>query len=164
MGMPDGDSVHQLVDSLPEAALEAVERILQRLQTWPLEMSRDAQKMQARAKGILAERTARSGGTAAICAGSGGPVGGSTAGSAFWTGDGDGSASVSGSKGGAEVNIELRRFRGHELQIERQLGVSADKRTLSYALRIKGPDGKEGHREIEFDIADVSSPSLRGPI
>jgi hypothetical protein len=146
------------VDTLPEAALEAVERVLQRFQTWPLEMPRDAQNMQKRMKELIAARTARRGGTSgAICTGGGGH---STSGGGCWTSDGDGVAHAHGSKDGAEVAIELRRFRGHELQIERRLGVSEDKRKLLYALLIKGPDGKEGHREIEFDIAGDSPPPL----
>jgi len=145
--MPDRDSLHQLVDTLPEAALEAVERVLQRFQTWPPEVPRDAQNMQKRMKELIAERTARKGGMSGMCIGS-------------LIGDGDCVMSASGSKDGAEVAFELRRFRGHELQIERRLGVSQDKRKLLYALLIKGPDGKEGHREIEFDIAGDSPPPL----
>jgi len=89
------------------------------------------------------------------CTGSGSYVGGG-----FFPGDGDGVASASGSIGRTEVTIEIRRFRGHDLQIERQLGVSEDKRKLMYAQFIKGPDGKEGHREIEFDIANDSPTPL----
>ncbi|MGD1102735.1 MAG: hypothetical protein ABSA59_11765 [Terriglobia bacterium] len=141
MVMPERDSLHQLVDTLPEAALEAVERALQHFQTWPPEMPRDAQNMQKRMKELIAERTAQRGGRSRMGSGS-------------LIGDGDCVMSGSGSKDGAEVTIELRRFRGHELQIERRLGVSRDKRKLLYALLIKGPDGKEAHREIEFDLAD----------
>jgi hypothetical protein len=143
--MPDRNSLHQLVDTLPEAALEAVERGLQRFQTWPPQPPRDALKMQERVKEILAERTGRRGNTSIM--------GG-------WRGEGDGVATAHGSKEGAELTIELRRFRGHELQIERRLGVSADKRTLLYVLRIKGPDGKEGHHEIQFDVAGGPIPPL----
>ena len=85
---------------------------------------------------------------------------GNTFGTGGLTGDGDVVASAHGANGGAEVTIELRRFRGHELLTERRLGVSEDKRKLLYALRIKGPDGKEDRREIEFDIADDSPPAL----
>jgi hypothetical protein len=145
--MPDRDSLHQLVDTVPEAALEAVERALQRFQAWPLEMPRDAQNMQKRMKELIAARTAGRGSMSVMGSGS-------------LIGDGDCVMSGSGSKDGAEVTIELRRFRGHELQMERRLGVSKDKRKLLYALRIKGLDGKEGHREIEFDIGGDSPPPL----
>jgi hypothetical protein len=156
--MPDRDSLHQLVDTLPEAALEAVERALQRLQTWPPERPADAQKMQERAQAILAERTARTSGASGVGCGVGGSISG-WSGGGHWTDDGDGVALASGFKGRDQVTIQLRRFRGHDLQIERQLGVSEDKRKVLYTLLIKGPDGKEGHAEIEFEIADDSPAS-----
>jgi hypothetical protein len=144
MGTPDRDALHQLVDTLPEAALESVERALQHFQTWPPERHPDAEKLHQRLQKLMGERT--------------GQMGGSSTASFF--GDGDGVASAYGCQGRDNLSIELRRFRGHELQIERRLGVSEDKRKLLYALLIKGPDGKEGHHEFEFDIADASTPPL----
>lgn len=150
MEFSDRESLHQLVDTLPETALEAVEQALQHLETWPLEMPRDFQKMREQAVKLLAERTARSSGdTGVSCAGVG-----SLMSSGSFTRDGDGVTSAHGSKGGTQVTIELRKFRGHELQIEKQLGVSEDKHKLLYALLIRGPDGKGGHREITFDIGE----------
>jgi hypothetical protein len=145
--MPDRNSLHQLVDTLPEAALEAVARALELFQTWPPEMPRHAQNMKKRMMELIAERTARRGGMSGVASGS-------------LTGDGNCVWSADGSKDGAEVAIELRRFRGHEFQMERRLGVSEDKRKLLYALLIKGPGGKEGHRETEFDIVDDTPPAL----
>lgn len=161
MATPDRDSLHQLVDTLPEAALEAVEGALQHFQTWPPERPPLAKQMRDRVRQIIAERTGQSDGASRESGTGGGGYVSGTIGGGHWTGDGDGVAkATSGLNDGTDVTIELRRFRGQELQIERRLGVSGDKRKLLYALRIKGPDGKEDRREIEFDIADDSPPAL----
>src|SRR5260370_7659747 len=67
--------------------------------------------------------------------------------------DGDGSASMSGWEGETLVTLEVHVFRGHKLEIEERLRISEDKKALLYAKHIKGPLGKEGRFEIEFDIA-----------
>lgn len=156
--MPDRNSLHQLVDTLPEAALEMVARALGRLQNWPPQMPRKAQEMQELAQEILAKRTWR---CPEVRGGKGCTRG--TAGGGCWTADGDGAATANGTIDRTHVRIEVRRFRGHQLQIEKQLGMSDDQRKLRYALLIKGPDGKEGYREIEFDIAGDASPTLKEP-
>jgi hypothetical protein len=154
--MRNRDSLHQLVDSLPEGALASVERVLERFQIWPPEPPPDAKRMQERVEALLAERTAPTERHTE------GLVGGSTSGGGrYRVGFGDDSdywAHASGFKGETGVDIEIRRFRGHELQIERQLGFSRDTRKLSYVLAIKGPDGKEDRREIEFDVSE--SPNI----
>jgi len=146
MGVSAREPLHQLVDALPEAALAMVEQALQYLQTWPPEMPRGAENTQGRLQALIAKRTARWGNRV---------ISGRSL-----LGSGDSVATASGTEGGAEVTIELRRFRGHEVQIETRLRVSEDKGKLLYSLLIKGPDGKEGHREIEFDIADIPIPPL----
>ena len=112
--------------------------------------------MQERVKALLAERTAPTERHTS------GLVGGLVSvGGGYRVRFGDDSncwAHASGFKGETKVDIEIRRLRGHELQIERQLGFSRDKRKLSYVLAIKGPDGKEDRREIEFDVSE--SPNI----
>ena len=142
--MPDRDELHHLIDSLPEEALALVERALQRYQTWPPEVPPDAIRMQERVRDTLAERTAgRSGGVY---------------GSSYHVsskGDGEVTARACGSSGSTAVSVEIRRFRGHEVQTERQLGLSEDKCKLKYAFLIKGPGGKADHHEIEFDVGEA---------
>jgi hypothetical protein len=155
--MSDRNALHQLVDTLPEAALEAVERGLQHLQAWPPEMPRDAQKTFERVTALMRERMARNAVANETSPARTGYTSG-TDGGGRWTSDGDGVSWSTGFEDGTEVVIELRRFRGQELQIERRLGISEDKSKLLYALLIKGPDGKEGHWEVEFDIAGLTPP------
>jgi len=142
--MPDRDELHHLVDSLPEEALPFVERALQRYQTWPPEVSPDAIRMQERVRDLLAERTA-------------GRASGIYGSSYHLSSKGDGgvTAHARGSSGSTVVSVEIRRFRGHEVQTERQLGLSEDKCKLKYTFLIKGPGGKEDHREIEFDVGEA---------
>jgi hypothetical protein len=143
--MPNRDELHRLVDSLPEEALAPVERALRRYQIWPPEVPPDAMRLQQRVKDLLAKRTA------------GRPSG--IYGSSYCVrsnGEGDWSAHVRGSTNDSTVvSIEIRGFRGHEVQTERQLSFSEEKGKLTYAFSIKGPDGKEDRREFEFGVGEA---------
>jgi len=46
--MPSRDALHALVDELPEAALEATERMLKNYQTWPPRPPITVEKMRER--------------------------------------------------------------------------------------------------------------------
>jgi hypothetical protein len=46
--MPNRESLHELIDTLPEAALESAQRVLQNYQTWPPEPPIDMEKMRTR--------------------------------------------------------------------------------------------------------------------
>jgi hypothetical protein len=65
---------------------------------------------------------------------------------------GEGAASMTGWEGETLVKVELHVFRGHRLDIEDRLRISDDKNLLLYSQQIRGPRGKEGRFEIEFDI------------
>jgi hypothetical protein len=52
--MPNRESLHALIDTLPEAALESAERVLQNYQIWPPKPPIDVEKMRKRWTNFLA--------------------------------------------------------------------------------------------------------------
>jgi hypothetical protein len=45
------------------------------------------------------------------------------------------------------------------LQVDRQIRLSEDKRKLQYKVNLKGPDGEEVEREMEFEIPNALPPN-----
>jgi hypothetical protein len=150
--MATRESLHKLIDTLPEAAVESAERVLQNYEAlmWPPQPPADVMKMhrevEERFRRGAAEHAARTGR---------GMISSSIGGSRFKP-DGDGGASMSGWEGETLVTVELHVFRGHRLDIEERLRISEDTKSLIYAQQVKGPGEKEGRYEIEFDIASES--------
>jgi len=150
--MPNRESLHKLIDTLPEAALESAARVLQNYQTWPPKPPMDVRTMRKRVDKLLrmrSEERAAHTGTGLIRA---------SFGDASLKPDGDGMASMSTVDGPALVNFEIRIFRGHRLELEGRLRLSEDKKSLVYTQQIKGPEGKEGRYEIEFEVAEGLPP------
>lgn len=148
--MSNRDSLHSLIDSLPEAAFGSIERVLQTYQTWPPlppQPQADVEEMWKRVK----ERFEKS----AIEYAAGRGVGGSFSCVGHFSPGGDGAASMTGFEGETLVKVELRFFRSHKLELEERLRLSADKRFLLYSQRITGPTGEEDSYEKEFAIAEV---------
>jgi hypothetical protein len=147
--MTTRESLHKLLDTLPEAALESTERVLQNYKAWmwPPQQTDDLTKMrqevEERFRKSAAEHAARTGR---------GVISSSVSGSRFKP-DGDGMSSMSGWEGETLVTVELHVFRGHRLEIEERLRISDDKKSLLYAQHVKGPGEKDGHTEFEFNIA-----------
>jgi hypothetical protein len=150
--MPNRESLHELIDALPEAALESAERVLQNYQTWPPKPPIDVENMRKRVDELFRKRgeewAARTGtGLRSWHIGSG-----------SFKPDGDGMASMRTSEGETSVTLEIHLFRGHRLEIEERLRLSEDKKSLVYTQQIKGPEGKEGRYEIEFEVAEGLPP------
>jgi hypothetical protein len=149
--MPDRDSIHKLVDSLPKEALETAERILQSSQTWRPEPPRDVPRMRASVKEhfasdpgediehiehvrtILARRGIKA------------PEGFPSLDDAFREASGD------ALEGETLVTYRIWRFQWHELEIEERFRISEDERKLQYSQQIQGPKGKKESFEIDFD-------------
>jgi hypothetical protein len=146
--MASRENLHELIDKLPEAALESAERILRNIQTWPPKPPIEVEKMRKRVEERLTkppeELIARPGG---------GLIRGQFI-SCHSTREGDGAALGSTFEGETLVNFEVRLFRGHRLEFEERLRLSDDKRSLLYSQWIKGPEGKEGRYDIEFAVAE----------
>lgn len=146
--MSNRDTLHRLVDMLPELALERTERVLTNYQTWPPEPPADVQRMheevRKRFEGSAREHASKTGR---------GLITGFSAGGIFGP-DGDGGASMTGCEGETAVKVELRVFRGHSLEFEERLRLSDDKKSLVYSQKIKGPTGKEHSYQIEFQVPE----------
>jgi len=156
MVMPNRESLHELIDTLPDAALESAQRVLQNYQTWPPTPPIDVEKMRKRVDELFRRR----GEEGAALTGTG-FVGARAGGSGFKP-DGDGMASMSTTEGQTLVTLEIQVFRGHRLEIEERLRLSEDKKSLVYTQQIKGPEGKEGRYNIEFEIAEELPPFIDG--
>jgi len=145
--MSNRETLHSLIETLPNASLETVERVLRNYQTWPPpQPSVDFEKLKQRARERFeksqrqeAERTGR------------GVIGGFVGGS-FSTPDGDGSASMIGWEGETLVKVEARVFKGHKMELEERFRFSDDQQAIQYSQKIKGPTGKEHSHEIKVDV------------
>jgi hypothetical protein len=154
MVMPNRETLHELIDTLPDAALESAQRVLQNYQTWPPRPPINVEKMRKRVDELFrrrGEERAALTGTRFV---------GSRVGSGRFTSDSDGMASMSTTEGQTLVTLEIHLFRGHRLEIEERLRLSEDKKSLVYAQQIKGPGGKENRYEIEFEIVDGLPPAV----
>jgi hypothetical protein len=150
--MPNRESLRELIDSLPERALESAERVLQSFQTWPPKPPVGVEKMREHVDELFrkrGERWAGHTGTGYIRGGIGRGI---------LKPDGDGMASMSTMDGPVLVNFEIRIFRGHRIEVEERLSVSEDNKSLLYTQQIKGPQGKEGRYEVEFEDIEGHPP------
>jgi hypothetical protein len=153
--MIDREALHKLVDSLPEEALASVERALQFVQTWP-PVFPEVQKLKDRMNEVIAGRPAESAyyvGRKLMPSGSSMELG-------VVDREGNGRAHATGMVRGKEFNIELHRFQGQEIQIDRQARLSPDKRKLHYRVTVKGPDGSEVHHQVDFEATEAPPPGL----
>jgi len=146
--MASRENLRELIDKVPEAALEAAERFLRNIQSWPpkppIEVEKMRKRVEQRITRLREESTARQAGgliTSHIT-------------STHFMFDGDGAALGSTSDGETLVNMEIRIFHGHRLELEERLRLSEDERWLLYSQQIKGPDGKEGRYDIQFAVAE----------
>ena len=151
--MSNRETLHRLIDTLPEASLENVERVLRNHQTWPPQPPADLEKFKRRVQERFeksqrqaaereAERTGR------------GVIGGFVFGSRS-TPDGDGSASMMGWEGETLVQVEMRVFKGHKMELEERFRLSDDRQAIQYSQKIKGPTGKEQSHEIKVAVVQA---------
>ena len=146
--MPHRNSLHNLVDTLPEEALESIERVLQHHQKWPPQPPIDVQKLRDQVRQRFAkmrEEHSRKTGRGVV---------GGFSGRGHVSSEGDASTSMSGWEGDTHVEVEYRVFRGHELEIEERLRISDDQKSLLYSQSVKGPAGKTVSHQIEFDVTE----------
>jgi hypothetical protein len=150
--MPNRESLHELIDTLPEAALESAERVLQNYQVWPPKLPIDVEKMRKRVDELFSRRGEE------LAAHTGAGFASVRTGGGSFKADGDGMASMSTSEGETLVTLEIHIFRGYRLEIEERLRLSEDKKLLVYTQQIKGPEGKKGSYEIDFEVAEGLPP------
>ena len=154
--MPNREFLYELIDKLPEAALESAERVLRSFQTWPPRLPIGVEELHKRVDELLRKRGEqwpahnRSGFVTAHMSGE------------SFKPDSDGMASATTMDGPDLVNFEIRMFCGHRLELEERLHLSEDKKSLVYTQLIKGPQGKKGGYEMEFKVAEGLPPVERG--
>jgi hypothetical protein len=149
--MVDRPTLHQLVDELPEEALEATFRVLENYQNWPPKGHADAERMLIQTQERFRrdyEEEARRTGRGSITAGiSGG----------FFSADGYGSASTPGWEGHTAVTVRVHLFRGHELHTVERISLSDDQRKLLFSVEGKMPNGRAERHDFLFDLAEAGS-------
>jgi hypothetical protein len=142
--MPDRSRLHELVDTLPEAALNVAQGALEHFQTWP---PQEPPQVRALREGSIEnmERATRpgsgggSGGGGIYRFGPGLRVEYRHQGYSYWDGD--------------TVVVETHRFHaGHELEIEERLRLADSGTKLVYGHTITGPGVTADAREIVFDV------------
>jgi hypothetical protein len=143
--MPDRSRLHELVDSLPEAALAVAQGALERFQTWP--PKRPAQ-LAAIDKANM-DRMLRSTGPM-LASGSGTQ--------SYDMGPGDrieyGHHSRTHWEDDAVVLTTHRYHAGHELVIEERFRFVEDAGRLTYSHSVTGPDAINHKREITFAVRE----------
>jgi hypothetical protein len=137
--------LHELVDSLPEAALAIIQGALEHYQTWPRQQPAQLDAIR-KANTDRMRRSMRPG--AAGGAGGGGshlmgPCGGIEYGGhsySHWEDD-------------AVVVTTHRYHAGHEIVIEERVRLVDDGARLTYSHSVTGPDATNDIREITFAVS-----------
>ena len=144
--MPDRRKLYELIDSLPDDALNVAQGALEQWQTWPPQEPPQAKAiredwLERMRRGL---RPGSGGGGGGGGGGSMGPDGGIEFGGyshSHWDGD--------------TVVIETHRFHaGHELVIEERLRSAHDGARLVYEHSVSGPGGTSDTREVAFDVRE----------
>jgi len=144
-------TLHQLVDELPEEALEATFRVLENFQKWPPKGHADAEQLLKQTR----ERFRRGYDEHARRTGGGIISGG--AGSGSFSPDGYGSASTQGWEGHTAVTAKVHFFRSHELHTLERISLSDDRRKLLFSVEGKMPNGRAERHDFFFDLAEAGS-------
>lgn len=138
------EELHQLVDTLPEAALEPAEKALQHLQIWPRQPPPEVERMNREHD----ERMLRSMRPGTISGGGGG--------GSYSVGSGgriqNGRFSFNRWEEKTAV-VETHHFHeGHEITVTERMRMDDDGKTVVYATELVGPNGKTHGQEITFDV------------
>jgi|ERR1700719_1201710 len=132
--MPSRESLRELIDTLPEGALESAEQVLRNYQIWPPKPPIEVEEMRERVDQLFKKNIEQQ------IARTGRGVMGSHSMSSRLKPDGDGGASMSTSEGQTSVTFELRIFRGHRLEIEEPSTHCQARYPSLLLLRIRGQE------------------------
>jgi len=142
--MIDRNELHRLVDTLPDEVLEPVQRVLERLQTWPPptppEVERIRQEnLERMGHSIRQGRCGTSGESGHYSFGADGKIEGGCFSQNYW-------------EDKTEVSVAHRFHAGHELTITERLWLENDAKVLVYSQEILGPKGEAERRETRFMV------------
>lgn len=144
--MTDRSRLHELVDSLPDAALAVAQGALEHFQTWPPQPPAQVAAIK-KANMDRIQRSMRPG-----TLGTGGRTGG------YRMGPGGrieyGHHSSSHWEDDAVVVTTHRYHAGHELVIEERMRLVNNRGGLTYSHSVTGPDSTNDKREITFAVSE----------
>ena len=146
--MSSRETLHGLINTLPDASLETVERILRNYQAWPPQPAADLEKFKQRITERFEKRQRQNPER------KGRGVIGGFMGSGRSTPDGDGSSSMTGWEGDTLVKVEMRVFKGHKMELEERIRLADDQQAIQYSQKVIGPTGEEYSHEIKVDVID----------
>ncbi|MBZ5586547.1 MAG: hypothetical protein LAQ30_31055 [Acidobacteriia bacterium] len=148
--MPNRTRLHQLLDTLPEPALNMMQGALENFQSWPpVDWGKEPERFRELRESNR-DRVRQS--SPGIGGGSGGFMDGYVPGPggrveygsfrhSFWDGD--------------SVVVETHRFHaGHELVIEERMRLTDGGTKLQYLHTVTGPDLTADRREMVFTVAE----------
>ncbi len=145
--MPNRTRLHELVDTLPDAALNVIQGALEKFQTWPpLEWGQEPERfLEIRERHRQRVRSGTGGGSpgggGSYMIGPGGRVEHGHYGHSRWEGD--------------AVVVETHLFhRGHELVVAERIRLTDGGTKLEYVHAVTGPDGTSNRREVVFKVAE----------
>ena len=137
------EQLYELVDALPEGALEAARGILKRLQEWPPPSSPDLDRIRQQQLERMRQSTRPGAIGSCISGGISGP-------------DGHAHYSVNRRMDDGTSVMETHHIHaGHEVTVIERLWL-AEGRRLGYAHEITGPNGKTQIQEIGFEVGTES--------
>jgi hypothetical protein len=139
--MPDRSRLHELVDTLPEAALALIQGALEHFQTWPPKEPRQVRAIREANRKRMPQslRPGTGGGGGGYHLGPGGRVEYGHQSHSHWEDD--------------TVVVVTHRFHAsHELVIEERLRLTDRGTKLVYVHLVTGPDGMVARREITFRV------------
>ena len=144
--MPTREELHNLIDSMPDGAIEAAHRALADLQKWPPPALPDMETMRKRQEQHREETRKRM--VAQQRPGTLGAFGGS---GNYNPTTGSGSYGTSQWEGDTFIVQTYRQHHGHELMVIERIRL--DGQHLIYKHEVIGPGDKRDEREIVFDLA-----------
>jgi hypothetical protein len=149
--MPDRTRLHELVDTLPDAALNLIQGALEKFQTWPpLEWGQEPERFrEIREENRQRVRQSNPPGTGggsggrqgSYIPGPGGRIEHGSFGHEYW-------------EGNSVVAVTHLFHGGYELVVEERMRLTDGGKKLEYVHAITGPDGTSDRRELAFKVAD----------
>jgi len=141
------EELHQLVDTLPELAMEQARKMLERLQTWPPQVPPEVKQRlregRERLQG-LAPKGHFGGGGGVQFGSQGEPRNGCYTSSGF-------------AEDGGTVRETQHFLDGLKVAITERTGLQKDRKALIYSSEIVGPDGSRHVQNITFQVKETSS-------
>lgn len=143
--MPTREELHNLIESLPEGAMEGAQRLLSNLQVWPPPGLPDLAAMRKRHEEHRAETRKRMAAQQRP-----GTISGFGGTANYNPNIGSGQSSTNHWDGDTFIVQTYRQHLGHELMVIERIRL--DGQRLIYTHKVTGPGEKADKRQIIFDL------------